>query len=34
MVYSDYGAYVYMNGERREDKEDVALFETPEETLY
>ena len=33
MAYSDYGAYVYMNGERREDKEDVALFETPEETF-
>jgi hypothetical protein len=33
MAYSDYGAYVYMNGEHREDKEDVALFEMPEETF-
>lgn len=33
MAYSDYGAFVYMNGERREDKEDVALFEEPEETF-
>lgn len=26
MAYSDYGAFVFMNGERREDKEDAALF--------
>lgn len=26
MAYSDYGAYVYMNGDRREDKEDAVLF--------
>ena len=33
MAYSDYGAFVFKNGERREDKEDVALFEAPEETV-
>ena len=33
MAYSDYGAFVFKNGERREDKEDVAMFETPEETF-
>ena len=27
MAYSNYGAYVYCNGERRDDKEDVLLFE-------
>ena len=33
MAYSDYGAFVYKNGERRRDKEDVALFATDEETF-
>lgn len=33
MAYSDYGAFVYCNGERRCDKEDVALFATDEETF-
>lgn len=33
MAYSDYGAFVYKNGERRTDKEDVALFATDEETF-
>ena len=33
MAYSDYGAFVYRNGERRRDKEDVALFATDEETF-
>lgn len=33
MAYSDYGAEVYKNGERRRDKEDVALFASDEETF-
>lgn len=33
MAYSDYGAFVRLNGERRKDKEDVAVFATPEETF-
>ena len=33
MAYSDYGAFVWKNGVRREDKEDVALFATDEETF-
>ena len=33
MAYSDYGAFVYCNGKRREDKEDVATFATDEETF-
>lgn len=33
MAYSDYGAFVYKNGERRRDKEDVALFNSDEETF-
>ena len=33
MAYSDYGAFVYCNDERRRDKEDVALFATDEETF-
>lgn len=33
MAYSDYGAFVYKNGERRPDKEDVALFNSDEETF-
>ena len=30
MAYSDYGAFVYKNGERRRDKEDVGVFDTEE----
>ena len=33
MAYSDYGAFVWLNGERRRDKEDVATFATDEETF-
>ena len=33
MAYSDYGAFVYLNGERRFDKEDVAGFASDEETF-
>ena len=33
MAYSDYGAFVWLNGVRREDKEDVALFASDEETF-
>jgi len=33
MAYSDYGAFVYLNGYRRTDKEDVATFATDEETF-
>lgn len=33
MAYSDYGAFVWLNGERREDKEDVATFTSDEETF-
>ena len=33
MAYSDYGAFVWFNGVRREDKEDVALFASDEETF-
>ena len=33
MAYSDYGAFVYRNGERRRDKEDAPLFATDEETF-
>ena len=33
MAYSDYGAFVWLNGERRKDKEDVAAFATDEETF-
>lgn len=33
MAYSDYGAFIYRNGERRRDKEDVAVFATDEETF-
>jgi len=33
MAYSDYGAFVYCNGKRRTDKEDVALFASDEETF-
>ncbi len=30
MAYSDYGAFVYLNGERRRDKEDVGVYDTDE----
>ena len=33
MAYSDYGAFVYRNGERRPDKEDVGVFDTDEANL-
>lgn len=33
MAYSDYGAFVWLNGKRRRDKEDVATFATDEETF-
>lgn len=33
MAYSDYGAFVWHNGKRRTDKEDVATFASDEETF-
>ena len=33
MAYSDYGAFVYLNGERRTDKEDVGVYDTDEGSL-
>jgi len=30
MAYSDYGAFVYKNSERRTDKEDVGVYDTEE----
>ena len=33
MAYSDYGAFVWLNGHRRTDKEDVATFASDEETF-
>jgi hypothetical protein len=33
VAYSDYGAFVYKNGERRRDKEDVGVFDTDEANL-
>lgn len=33
MAYSDYGAFVYRNGERRRDKEDVGVYDTDEANL-
>lgn len=33
MAYSDYGAFVRMNGERRRDKEDVGVYDTDEANL-
>jgi len=33
MAYCDYGAFVYKNGERRKDKEDVPLFKPNEGTF-
>ena len=34
MAYSNYGAYVYCNGEHRTDKEDCPLFEGQETESY
>lgn len=31
MAYSDYGAFVWCNGTRREDKEDTTIFGTKDE---
>lgn len=33
MAYSDYGSFVYLNGERRADKEDVGVYDTDEASL-
>lgn len=33
MAYGDYGAFVWLNGKRRKNKEDVATFATDEETF-
>lgn len=33
MAYSDYGAFVYCNGERRTDKEDAPLFASSQEAF-
>lgn len=33
MAYSDYGAFVYHNGKRRRDKEDVGVYDTDEASL-
>lgn len=33
MAYSDYGAFVYLNGESRTDKEDVGVYDTDEGSL-
>lgn len=33
MAYSDYGAFVYLNGKRRNDKEDVGVYDTDEAQL-
>lgn len=33
MAYSDYGAFVYENGVRRRDKEDVGVYDTDEASL-
>ena len=33
MAYSDYGAFVYENGARRRDKEDVGVYDTDEASL-
>lgn len=30
MAYSDYGAFVHLNGERRKDKEDVGVYDADE----
>lgn len=33
MAYSDYGAFVYLNGKERQDKEDVGVYDTDEADL-
>lgn len=33
MAYSDYGAFVYLNGKRRTDKEDVGVYDADEACL-
>jgi len=33
MAYSNWGAFVHRNGERRKDKEDVGVFDTDESTI-
>lgn len=33
MAYGDYGAFVYYNGKRRTDKEDVGVYDTDEASL-
>ena len=33
MAYGDYGAFVYLNENRRRDKEDVGVFDTEEASL-
>lgn len=33
MAYSDYGSFVYVNGVRRTDKEDVGVFDTDEAVI-
>lgn len=33
MAYSDYGAFVSLNGKRRTDKEDVGVYDTDEASL-
>lgn len=33
MAYGDYGAFVYHNGTRRPDKEDVGVYDTDEASL-
>ena len=33
MAYGDYGSFVYLNGKRRADKEDVGVYDTDEASL-
>lgn len=33
MAYNDYGAFVYLNGKRRTDKEDVGVYDVDEAYL-
>lgn len=33
MAYCDYGAFVYLNGKRRTDKEDIGVYDTDEVSL-
>lgn len=33
MAYNDYGAFVYLNGERRTDKEDVGVYDADEASM-